>query len=189
MLLKIYFLWTFSPKDQWLVDFPRNSSEIFGSSSCTEIDDKDFISAFENEIDLQFDYVEDNSNTDTYSSCQEAMISFLDYSNCQNTFTRCFNFTEHQNVPKESTFTAVASYQWEFWLYLNITSPAISAQDAVQKMKDICSGVVISELSSQTDCFEMLYIYSVITEGYGIEVSSRNLCRYRTTSIRATSHY
>ena len=151
-------------KDDWLVNFPNTYQDVF-DTPCTQIKNETFMN-----------YVQQNWNTSiTFESsgmpgkCDEFMKDFV--MNCRD-FELCFDFSESQNEPEnEIIFYAVSSYYWEFWRFLNTNSnvSTVSMQTAKTEIERICNSATTANI---TDCFEVTYIYHILSSAYKIQVCS-----------------
>ena len=153
-------------RDEWLPNFPEQLSDVF-NSICTVISDTEFMDAVMN-TNFHLEYHSDEI-IDNFESCSEVMKKHLTIEECSNTFEKCFNFKDTQNIPEDEHFYALSAYYWDFWKYFNISKPEITFIEAQQKIGQVCNQP--QQENHPTDCFKMTYIFNVLTHAYKIQVS------------------
>ena len=168
-LYKNIFVFFSSLKDTWLVYFPNSTSKIF-NSPCTKINDIEFMDeiqyASENS-DFEFSY-EIQENYDVDHACQDAVQTLLNLDYCSDIFENCFDFS--QKSENCDNFKAISSYQWEFWNFMNISKSSLTMGEASQKIIEICNTNTMPNRFGETDCFEVTYIFNILTNAYGFQV-------------------
>ena len=154
-------------KDDWLVNFPNTYKNVF-DTPCTKIKNETFMK-----------YIEDHWNTSIVfeasnipNACDVFMKDFVQ--NCSD-FEIHYEFSdgETQNIDcdNETTFLAVSSYYWEFWRFLkddDSKETVLPMQNAIKEIERICNSPNTN--ATVTDCFEVTYIFHILTTGYRIKV-------------------
>lgn len=158
-------------KDDWLVNFPNTYNNVF-DTPCTKIKNETFMK-----------YIEDHWNTSiifeassVLNACDVFMKNFVQ--NCSD-FEICYDFSEEadQNVGcnnENTPFVAVSSYYWEFWRFLkedDSNDTVLSMQNAITEIERICNSPNTD--ANITDCFEVTYIFNILTTGYRIDEVSQ----------------
>ena len=120
-------------------------------------------------------YIEDHWNTSIVfeassipNACDVFMKDFVQ--NCSD-FEICYGFSENIDCDNETTFLAVSSYYWEFWRFLkddDSKETVLPMQNAIKEIERICNSPNTD--TTVTDCFEVTYIFHILTTGYRIKV-------------------
>ena len=156
-------------RDDWLSNFTSIKADIFDNPCTTHLADQDFVSAIEQlQPDFRFVHRRAGSNA---SDCRESAEFFTDPELCQNLFgeQNCIRFDpESANTPDLPAYYAMSSYYWEFFRYMNTTSSNVTYEFARNRIEELCDPdfTTTEVFYSQTDCFQSIYIFDVITRGY-----------------------
>lgn len=148
-------------KDSWLNQFPIVKSDIF-ANNCTSLLNQDILE-FLNTLPNDFEFKFEHSYNET--ECNQILEPFTTFEECQAIFGQdCFNPAEF-SVPN-STFYGISSFFYNFRSPLNLNTS--SDYDTVQKkIGDLCQQPQECETCSETDCFEVSYIFKILTDGLG----------------------
>ena len=145
-----------------MVDFPTTFQNVF-DTPCTKINDEPFMH-YVSENWKNTVIFESIPNGNTFENCDDYMKLLL--LNCE--FDICYDFAKTQHISESENFVAVSSYYWEFWRFLGSNTSTVSVQKANSEIKRICNTPSITNV---TDCFEVSYIYNILTTAYGIQAS------------------
>jgi len=157
---------------RYFTKFPKLKSEIF-DSPCTKLtaEFSDFTSAIAALPDnYEFEYLP--SFTDA-ANCLDVMDGLVDSQECAKIFdteeSQCFQFD--QTVPVADSY-AISSYYYNFGNLLNVESIGLDA--AVEQIEDKC----MSTKQEEKDCFDLNYIFAVLTKGYKFSDKGFEKIRY-----------
>ena len=119
--------------------------------------------------DFEFFY-EIQENYDVDQACQDAVQTLLNFDHCSDIFENCFDFSLTEKSDNCENFKAISSYQWEFWNFMNISKSSLTMSEASQKIIEICNTNTMPNRFGETDCFEVTYIFNILTNAYGFQV-------------------
>ena len=119
--------------------------------------------------DFEFSY-EIQENYDVDQACQDAVQTLLNFHYCSDIFENCFDFSLTEKSDNSENFKAISSYQWEFWNFMNISKSSLTMGEASQKIIEICNTNTMPNRFGETDCFEVSYIFNILTNAYGFQV-------------------
>jgi len=149
-----------STKDDWLTEFPSKKSEIF-NSRCTDLNqlvDAEFTNALAN---LDDEFIFQHVDGWNIEQCRNIIDNLID-DDCALVFDdSCFDLKT--SVPSGG-FLAMSSYFWEFGKLLNISQA--SMDEAAAKIEDLCNQNTEDVFGRETNCFEVMFIFEMITDGY-----------------------
>ena len=145
------------------MNFPNTYKNVF-DTPCTKIKNETFMK-----------YIEDHWNIKIVfeasiipNTCDVFMKDFVQ--NCSD-FEICYGFSENIDCDNETTFLAVSSYYWEFWRFLrddDSKETVLPMQNAIKEIERTCNSPNTD--ANVTDCFEVTYIFHILTTGYRIKV-------------------
>ena len=160
-------------RDDWLVSFPSTLPDLLElvNSPCTTPVDKDFVQALEN-FNLNFTHVPSWVDQGTCDLANEVITT---KDSCERLFgdLACFDRSRFQKPAHD--FIAVSSYYWEFARLLGMENGSSgSFEDVKSKIDGVCamSGPGDSKMFSETDCWEVSYVFQVLTDVYGFDANN-----------------
>ncbi|XP_023334780.1 ectonucleoside triphosphate diphosphohydrolase 1 isoform X2 [Eurytemora carolleeae] len=151
-------------KLKWFSEFPTRKSDIF-DSPCTILNPElsDFVSTLETLPD-DFEFLH-HSNFSNLEVCEDVINDFIDLETCSNIFaSNCFQFSA---ALPASRFYAMSTYYWDFAVILNMHTQSIGLEEARLRIVDACNQ--ISDENTDLNCFDLLYIFNILTRGYGFK--------------------
>ncbi|TRY67603.1 hypothetical protein TCAL_05182 [Tigriopus californicus] len=146
-------------KDTWLSDFPTEKSDIF-ANNCTHILDPEFLNWLDSMPD-DFEFHFDDSYDEM--KCDQILEPFTNFTTCQEIFGQdCLNPMEF--LMPNDIFYGISSFYYNFRSPLNLEESS-DYDTVMNKIKAVCQDPQSCDTCSKTDCFEVSYIFKVLTDG------------------------
>jgi len=164
---------------RWFYKFPRRVAEIF-DSSCTKLNSE--YSEFEDAIlslPELFEFQHSPNLTDSVSGCFESLEPLLDYPVCASVFNdpglSCFKLDV---LPRRVPYYAISTYYYVFAEILLNDQQSTDLESALSMVDEYCRTQGNSE--SEMDCFDLVYIISVL-RSYGFNEETFGNIRFVET--------